>query len=257
VRSLQDPTAAQTLAFTKRRTTLLKRIHRFRQVQGVYMPALRALLSNEQRQVYDGNGEQLPEATRLFMPSELDDTIRGRACATGLPEIEACMREGEAMQVLEAIRHGLRTRTMTNRYKLRNWTGQGMLTKGQGILRQINIKIHAAKLRYRYARAALLALHKHGAWEERLSILHNDDVRALNERALMDEEKAQNRHWAELGGAIIEGGVARATALAVGEGSHTLSWIWYTAGNPADENDSKLQEGKHSFQYSGRLVTEC
>jgi hypothetical protein len=46
-------------------------------------------------------------------------------------------------------------------------------------------------------------------------------------------------------------------ALAAGEGSHTLSWIWYTAGNPADENDSKLQEGKHSFQYSGRLVTEC
>ncbi|KAJ7300377.1 hypothetical protein DFH08DRAFT_725398 [Mycena albidolilacea] len=242
VRSLKDPTAAQTLAFTKRRTALLKRIHRFRQVQGVYMPALRALLLDEQRQVYDGNGEQLPEATRLFMPSELNETIRGKACATGLPEIEARMREGEAMQALEAVRHGLRTRTMTNRYKLRNWTGQGMMTKGQGILRQINIKIHAAKLRYRYARAALLALRNHGAWEERLRILDDDDVRALNERALTDEEKAQNKHWAELGGAIVEGGVARAAALAAGEGSHTLSWIWYSAGNPSDENDSKLQE---------------
>jgi hypothetical protein len=37
---------------------------------------------------------------------------------------------------------------MTNRYKLRNWTGQGMMTKGQGILCHINIKIHTAKLRY-------------------------------------------------------------------------------------------------------------
>jgi hypothetical protein len=221
------------------------------------MPALHALFSDEQRQVYDGNGEQLPELTRLFMPSELDNTIRGRACVTGLPEIEACMREGETMQVLEVIRHSLRTQTMMNRYKLRNWTGQGMLTKGQGILQQINIKIHAAKLQYWYVHAALLALCKHGAWEELLCILHEDDVRALNECALTDEEKAQNRHWAGLGGAIIEGGVAHAAALAVGEGSHTLSWIWYTAGNPADENDLKLQEGKHSFPYSGRLVIEC
>lgn len=71
VRALKDPSPAQKLAFTKHRITLLKRIHKFRQVQGVYMPALRVLLSNEQRQVYDGNGEQLPEATRLFMPSEL------------------------------------------------------------------------------------------------------------------------------------------------------------------------------------------
>ncbi|KAJ7231598.1 hypothetical protein B0H12DRAFT_1239914 [Mycena haematopus] len=174
---------AGKLAFTKRRTALLKRIHAFRQ-----------------RQVYDGNGDQHPEATRLFMPSELSAHIRRGACATGLLEIEARMREGEAAQALEAVRHGLRTRTMTNRYKLRNYTGQGMMTKGQGILRHINIKIHEAKLQYRYARAALLVLRGHGAWEERLRVLGDDDVRALNERALTVEEKAQNEHWAELGG---------------------------------------------------------
>ncbi|KAJ7212395.1 hypothetical protein B0H12DRAFT_1033229 [Mycena haematopus] len=240
MRSLRDPTPAQKLAFTKRRTALLKRIHAFRQVQGTYMPALRAMLADDQRQVYDGNGDQHPEATRLFMPSELSAHIRRGACATGLLEIEARMREGEAAQALEAVRHGLRTRTMTNRYKLRNYTGQGMMTKGQGILRHINIKIHEAKLQYRYARAALLVLRGHGAWEERLRVLGDDDVRALNERALTVEEKAQNEHWAELGGAFVEGGVARAGALAAGEGSHTLSWIWYTAGRPSDENDSKL-----------------
>lgn len=158
------------------------------------------------------------------------------------------MREGEASEGLEAVRHGLRTRTMTNRYKLRNWTGQGMMTKGLGILRHINIKIHAAKLRYRYARAALLALRGHGQWEERLRVLEDDDVRALNERALTAEEKSQNEHWAELGGAFIEGGVARASALAAGEGSHTLSWIWYSAGRAADENDLRLHDGAYLFK---------
>ncbi|KAJ7601623.1 hypothetical protein DFH06DRAFT_1153729 [Mycena polygramma] len=239
VRALKDPTAAQKLAFTKRRTTLLKQIIRFRKIQRVYMPAVRSILSDDQRQVFDGNGEQLPEATRLFMPSEIADAaLRGRVCAIGLPEVERRMRRGEAGEALEAVRQGLRTRTMTNRFRLRNYTGQGMMTKGQGILRRVNIKISLAKVRYRYSRAALLALEGHGDWETVLRVLKDDDVRALNERALTAEEKAQNEHWAELGGAIIEGGIARASGLATGEGAHTLSWIWYTADPGAGGDDT-------------------
>ncbi|KAF8214805.1 hypothetical protein K438DRAFT_2138335 [Mycena galopus ATCC 62051] len=77
-------------------------------------------------------------ATRLFMPSEIPDRRRREeVCALGLPEIEARMREGEATEALEAVRTGLRRRTMTNRYKLRNYTGQGMMTKGQGFYGQL------------------------------------------------------------------------------------------------------------------------
>ncbi|KAJ7666199.1 hypothetical protein DFH06DRAFT_1323329 [Mycena polygramma] len=246
VRALKDPSPTQKLAFAKRRTAMLKRIHKFRLMQGAYMPSVRAVLDDVQKQMFDGNGDQVAEATRLFMPSEIQNKVlRGRACAVGLAEVERRMREGEALEALEAVRQGLRTRTMTNRYKLRNWTGQGMMTKGQGILRQINIKIHAAKLRYRYARSALLVLQKHGTWEEKLRVLNDDDVRALNERALTVEEKAQNKHWAELGGAVIEGGVARAAVLAAGEGSHTLSWIWYTAmvaPEEGEDNDPRLHD---------------
>ncbi|KAJ7712102.1 hypothetical protein B0H16DRAFT_1667635 [Mycena metata] len=239
VKALKDPSPTQRLAFTKRRTAILKRMYKFRQIQRVYMPTLRAILSDTQRQIFDGNGEQLPEQTRLFMPSEIENhTMRARACAPGLVETEGRMREGEASEALEAVRQGLRTRTMTNRYKLRNYTGQGMMTKGQGILRQINIKIHIAKLRYRYSRAALVATRGHGIWEDKLHVLNDDDIRALNERVLMAEEKAQNEHWAELGGAIIEGGVARAAGLAGGEGSHTLSWIWQTAPVAASKDDT-------------------
>ncbi|KAJ7127923.1 hypothetical protein C8R44DRAFT_616634, partial [Mycena epipterygia] len=243
VKALKDPSPSQRLAFTKRRTGMLKSIHKFRGVQRIYMPAVRAILSDEKKQIFDGNGEQLPEATRLFMPSEIADTrLRGSACAIGLAELEARMREGESGEALDGVRQGLRTRTMTNRYKLRNFTGQGMMTKGQGILRLINIKIHMAKLRYRYARAALLALRGHGTWEDRLQVLADDDVHALNERALTAEAKAQNEHWVELGGAIIEGGVARAAGLAAGEGAHTLSWIWYTVGVTADDDDPRLHD---------------
>jgi hypothetical protein len=171
------------------------------------MPAARAILSDGQKQVFDGNGEQFPEATRLFMPSEIEQqTLRRRACVVGLVEVEARMREGEATEALESVRGGLCTRTMTNRYKLRNWTGQGMMTKGQGILRQINIWIHAAKLRYRYACAALLALRGHGIWEEKLRVLNEDDIRALNERALTAEERHKTSIGQSLGGRLLREG---------------------------------------------------
>ncbi|KAJ7776709.1 hypothetical protein B0H14DRAFT_3095872 [Mycena olivaceomarginata] len=234
VRALRNPSPTQKLDFTKRRTALLKRIHKFRELQTVYMPSVRAVLTNIQKQMYDGSGEELPEVTRLFMPSEIaDPRSRGEG---------ARLREAEAAEALESVRVGLRTRTMTNRYKLRNYTGQGLMTKGQGILRQINIRIHIAKLRYRYSRAALVALRGHGDWEERLRMLDDDDIRGLNERALTAEEKAQNKQWADIGGAIIEGGIARAAGVASGEGSHTLSWIWYQVGAGEGENDERLEE---------------
>ncbi|KAJ7318850.1 hypothetical protein DFH08DRAFT_819735 [Mycena albidolilacea] len=243
VRALRNPSPSQKLDFTKRRIALLKRIHKFRELQTVYMPSVRAVLTNVQKQMYDGGGDELPEVSRLFMPSEIaDPRSRERVCAMGLPTLEARLREAEATEALESVRAGLRTRTMTNRYKLRNYTGQGLMTKGQGILRQINIRIHIAKLRYRYSRAALVALRGHGDWEERLRMLNDDDIRGLNERALTAEEKAQNKQWADIGGAIIEGGITRAAGVASGEGSHTLSWIWYQVGAGEGENDKRLEE---------------
>jgi hypothetical protein len=66
----------------------------------------------------------------LFMPSEIKDGhLRGRVCTVGMPDIEARMREEEASEALEDVRGGLRTRTMANRYKLQNYTGQGLLTR--------------------------------------------------------------------------------------------------------------------------------
>ncbi|KAJ7160849.1 hypothetical protein C8R46DRAFT_904941, partial [Mycena filopes] len=244
VKALQYPTATQTLGFVKRRTGVLKRIHKFRQLQLVYMPALRGFLSDRERQVLDGNGEQSAEATRLFMPSELgDEGNRRRACAVGLIEVESRMREGEAGEALEVVRQGLRARTMTNRFRIKNYTGQGALTRGQGILRQINIKVHLAKVHYRYARAALLVLRGHGVWEERLKVLKDEDVRALNERAVAAEEEARGERLDDLAEALARpAGLVVAQGLAAGEGSHTLSWIWYNIGVTADEDDPKLHE---------------
>ncbi|KAF8143612.1 hypothetical protein K438DRAFT_1993752 [Mycena galopus ATCC 62051] len=155
IRALKDPSVAQTLAFTKNHTALLRQIHKF--------------------QMYDGSGDQLPEATRLFMPLELSASV-------------------------------------------------------------------CAKVRYRYACAALLVLRGHGEWEKQLRVIGDDDVRVLNERTLTTEEKVQNEHWAELGGAFIEGGVARAAGLVAREGSHTLLDLAYARAKRLSEEVRLLCE---------------
>ncbi|KAJ7473901.1 hypothetical protein B0H11DRAFT_1918709 [Mycena galericulata] len=234
------PSTSQQLEFLKRRTALRARLQNFRKLQKTYMPRLRRYLSPTQRAMWDADDRQ-PEATRLFMPSDLGTAVgRAKACAEGLEKVEAELRTGEVGEALAELRQGLRTRTMTNRFKIRNWSGQRALTRGQGILRQINIKIHGAKLRYRYARQALLKLRGHGEWEKKFRILTDDDVRALNDRSLREEEQARDEHLGALGVAA-DGGYAATGAVALGEGHRTLSWIWYAASS-ASEDDTKLHE---------------
>ncbi|KAJ7661813.1 hypothetical protein B0H17DRAFT_1185128 [Mycena rosella] len=110
-----------------------------------------------------------------------------------------------------------------------------------GVLCLNNVRIHKAKLRYRYARNALLRLRENDDWERDLRVLEEDDVQVLNERALTEEERAQRETVHDLRD-VEEGGVAAYGVVAQGEGRRTLSWIWYTAkvGEPTEQ---ELVEG--------------
>ncbi|KAJ7780811.1 hypothetical protein DFH07DRAFT_865230 [Mycena maculata] len=237
VKAVANPTEQQSLDFLKRHTALLKRIRTFRRLQRTYMPHLRRYLAVAQREQLETEGDREAESIRLLMPSEITDkTKRERACTVGLPAVEGELRIGEAREALEVLRAGLQTRTMTNRYRLRNCTGQRALTRGQGVLRQINMKIHKAKLRYRYVQNALLRLKGHGSWEKELQVLNDGDVRALNERALTEEEAAQRQSIHDYEDVAEEGGVASFGMVALGESRRTLLWIWYStkAGEPTE-----------------------
>ncbi|KAF8174535.1 hypothetical protein K438DRAFT_1908885 [Mycena galopus ATCC 62051] len=230
VKAVANPTDSQKVEVLKRRATLVKRIRAFRKMQHTYMPNLRRFLTPTQRAMLESETDRDAEGVRLFMPSDIADRSgREKACAVGLPDVEGELRVGEAREALQSLRHGLRTRTMTNRFRLRHCTGQRMLTRGQGVLRQINLKIHRAKLRYRYARNAIKRLCGTGPWEKELRVLDDADVRALNERALNAEEAEQRKSLGDYENVAEEGGIAAYGVVALGEGHRTLSWIWYTA----------------------------
>jgi hypothetical protein len=239
LKALSDPSPLQTLDFVKRKTALLKRINRFRKLQRTYMPDLVRCLTPAQREIWDDKTRGAEEM-KLFMPSELSASSRENVCEKGLDKLEEEMREGELAETLEDLRDALRTRTMTNRFKHRNATGQRALTRGQGVLRQISIRVHKAKLRYRYARNALLRLRGHGGWEKLYRALEESDVRGVNERAVGEEQAAERERLRQLG-EIVEGGFEAAGTVAAGEGTHTLSWIWYNT--KIDGSDADLVDG--------------
>ncbi|THU76485.1 hypothetical protein K435DRAFT_589391, partial [Dendrothele bispora CBS 962.96] len=129
------------------------------------------------------------EKIKLFLPSDCGtQSARIRACVGELPEVEAQLREAEALDALQGLRDGLRARTATSRFKAQNITGQVRNTRAGGVLRQIDIRIHTRKIRYRLARDALLRLRGHGDWEGKLRELKDADVRGLSEKVLSKEE---------------------------------------------------------------------
>ncbi|KAF9062495.1 hypothetical protein BDP27DRAFT_1233554 [Rhodocollybia butyracea] len=188
----------------------------------------------------------MPEKIKLFMPSELDNhSVRNAACAGKIWEQEGQLRQGEAIDALNTVRQGLRARTLTNNFKLKNVTGQRHNTRAQGVLRQIDLGINSNKIRYRYARNALFRLWGHGDWEKKLQILRDGDVRGLNERALNTEELAQEEFLRERGllNELQGAGFASpGVAVVAGDtGKRTLSWIWYDMS--IDPEDPEFQDG--------------
>ncbi|KAK6977280.1 hypothetical protein R3P38DRAFT_3237413 [Favolaschia claudopus] len=215
IKATTDRSPSQELDLVQRKASLLRRVNRFRNMQRVFMPELARFLPAAQHDILDDRTRAV-ETVKLFMPSELGNDIREKGE----------MREAELADTLEDLRHQLRLRSGTNRFCHRNICGQKGLTRGQGVLRQTEIRIHKAKLRYRYARNALLRIRGHGTWEKMYRSLADEDVRGINERAWSEEEEAERERLRALG-EIVEGGVEAAGIVAAGEGSHTMSWIWY------------------------------
>ncbi|THU93967.1 hypothetical protein K435DRAFT_669246, partial [Dendrothele bispora CBS 962.96] len=197
-------TPTQQLELQKRRSSLLKRIQHFRSLQSLLMPRISDVLSPDEMKLIDCPDNSRPEKIPLFLPSDCGTTsARNRACVSGLPAVEAQLREAEARDALEGVREGLRARTATHRYKIRNVTGQVESTRAGGVLRQIDIRIHSKKIRYRLARKALLRLDGCGKWDEELKELKDEDILGLNEQVLTRQEAKER------------------------ESTRGLSWIWH------------------------------
>ncbi|KAF7973147.1 hypothetical protein HWV62_15919 [Athelia sp. TMB] len=240
VKDHKNPTALQQAQFQEHRISIRKRVNMFRKLQADYMPGLRRVLRDPT--VLDDATDILAERIRLYTPSELSGgSHRDKACITGLTETEELLREATCSDELEQLRRNLLTRTYLNKWRVKNISGQRMSTRARTLQHRIDLKVHQGKSKYRHCRKGLLALRGPGAWETKLRELKDDDVRAMNERALTDHEKAQREHRIKTGKQFDEdacdGVPLEGTS---GESRKKLSWIWMTAGG--DNNSPEMIE---------------
>ncbi|KAJ6461985.1 hypothetical protein C8R47DRAFT_993232 [Mycena vitilis] len=213
-------TTIQATALQRQRTLLLGKVSALRDVQETYMPGLRAWVGQQNPPLPRANNAK-PETIEIYLPSAIPPDVRAAVCVPGLVQHEDDLRNAQALEALGDLRSGLRTRMFANQFKRRLTSSQGSFTKSRTLTDSIEDRIRAAAARYRSARAALLQLRGAGDWEDVLKVLNKADIRGMNERAMNDEEKAENKR----------------------EGRRQLSWIWYTSPSGSDTTaDGKLHD---------------
>ncbi|KAF4586545.1 hypothetical protein EYR38_010824 [Pleurotus pulmonarius] len=240
----RDLTTVEATQLQTSRTSLLKRITKFRNTQNSYMPGLSDYLKQTSNDLVDETAT--PEAMPLFLPSFFAVDKRVTICESSLCDLEDRLRFAQASEALSKLRRQLRTRSFAHSYKTRNINSQGAYTRSRLLQNQIEVRIKAIRILYNIAREALLSLRGRGDWESTLRPLLPEDIRGINERTLNAEEQEEYRRTRALAGMSPEAiqselnglgatsgqenipTVAFGRSLALGEGRRTLSWIWYT-----------------------------
>jgi hypothetical protein len=241
----EDLTMTQAHDLQQKRISLQKRINGFRELQRVYMPVVEMKL----KEADDGDNQRDVEDVKLWLPSELDLTLREHGCHEGVASMEEELREGQCRDALDKIRNLQRAKMHFIHFRNTNTRGQRPATRAQNLINSISSKIHLATSRYRDARLALFHLRGPGKWEEELRVLNDEDIRSPNS-SVFDIEDPDDMFGPDgrLKSKKQREEIERNKQL--GEGRKTLSWIWLNVVGKEDDDD-ELNEGELScFSFS-------
>ncbi|KAK7021051.1 hypothetical protein VNI00_017540 [Paramarasmius palmivorus] len=260
-------TTHQQTDIQKRRTTLLRRIRKLREVQSAHTPSIRQYL-----ETVDADVTVHPEDFPLLLPSDpcFDDSLRSTVFPSEVIDAEMELREAQACDALADLRNKLRARTVVAKYKKRKMCrSQGVYTRHRTLQDQISAKIRAARDTYNTARERLLRLKGQGEWTGVLRELHPEDIRGVNERIMADEEKAEFREAQIRAGADMKeiddilDGVYGAPTVSLDplkdrsdSARPAISWIWYTHSLRSTDPDLAKKEGASAEEIEASLRVE-
>ena len=250
VEAKSSKTTLQETALVRRRTSLLKRIQQFIAVCASYLPGLDSYLAESGKRE---TSKSIAESILLHLPSSIPSEKRASICVGGVDQIEERFRYGQATEALTRLRLQLAKRTCAVRYKSHNVDSQRSYTRFRALTDQTEKNIKACQLQYNVARAALLSLRGPGPWEEILRVLQPDDIRGMGERVIITEEREFDDRMRKMAGldssdcsVALEAAYSAVQVplpltefipqLAQGEGTRTISWIWYSTSREELEN---------------------
>jgi hypothetical protein len=215
-------TSKQQADLQEKRTSLLRRIHRWREVQLVYTPCVAPLLAPSlDIPDLDTRPVEHAEAIHLHLPSLLPVNLH--QTITNVCDREHRLREAQADDSLSEIRRQCRIIKGLWQFKKLNVAGMGNKpnTRMRTLYNRFNNKTQRCAERYRAARRVLLALDPSGSWCRRLRQLNADDIRGPGR----DDEMSSN-------------------------GRFEQSWIWLV---PRVQSASDIGESEEHFNESMRV----
>lgn len=156
----------------------------------------------------------------LYLPSALVN-LNLVPCDPELQNYEWRLREGQAFDALDEIRHNLQLRAHSYKFKDKNIRGVRRNMRSNKGIDKLNKKIALAAKTYRAAWKALQNLDTVGrkGWENDLKPLREQDIRAMSEGLYGDSESHR-----------------------------TLSWIWVTQGVAVGASEDASLNECESFQ---------
>jgi len=171
-------TSKQLADLEDKRTSLLRLIRNWREVQLVYTPHVGSLLAS----ALNGDEEPVQEPAEklvLYLPSTLPPHIRNLPELVAISNSERRLREAQADDSLAHIRRLRRVIEGMWQFKKINLSGTGNRpnTRILGTYKSLTNKIDRYKNSYRTAYAALQVLDPNGAWSSRLKVLNDKDIR--------------------------------------------------------------------------------
>lgn len=227
----------QQTELQRRRTSLLKQIHRFRSVQALYTVDLENLLEQ------NGSGSFVEaENTILWLPSSINTSIRTSTCRDNIACIEDELRNAQCHDCLNKLRNVLRARVHLIKHRNRNARGQRANTRAASVISRLDAKIKIIAEKYRTARRCLIALRGPGSWEGALRPLDAHDIRGPSEDIGSIEDPS------DVVGANGRKRTKKQQAAAnrrLGQGVMQVSWIWTSVGVLGDDNDVGLNDGEY------------
>ncbi|KAJ7040106.1 hypothetical protein C8F04DRAFT_948846 [Mycena alexandri] len=225
-------TADRASQIQEMRIAFHRKMRTYKRLQEVYMPGVRALkLAAEEARDPDAPPPKAEEM-KLWLPSEILEALRSRACRKGLSDIEARLRAAQCVDALNVLRSRLHAQTHLISWRNSNSTGQRAATRSATLIGRVGDRIKRAAGKYRRAREALIAL-KGAAHTLEFKVLADAD---LNTNVEEESDAEARRKLARLGSS------KRARNEPTNKKT-TLSWIWTVGGGPG-EAEAQLHECK-------------
>ncbi|KAM6493543.1 hypothetical protein JOM56_011677 [Amanita muscaria] len=163
----KSPTSKQQADLDDKRTSLLRRIHRWREVQLVYIPCVGGLLAASLSAA--AAGESLPELAEsipLYLPSSLPYHLRCLPEMVLLVDKEQRLRVAQADDALADVRRQRRIISGLWQFKRLNVNGTGNKsnTRMRTLYNRFNLRTQRCADCYRAARQRLVVLDPNGSW---------------------------------------------------------------------------------------------